>query len=320
MLPYTIFFFFHGHIFTCSHNIQKGPQKSFYNTVFFAVLVTWVCRVLNSGQTPQASLSVHGSGPWHMLAFEIIFNAIYGKWMERNNWCISFISILINTWLKWNGILVRLVLGMCLTAVIYMWVSVLAGWWPAANVLALLVLRTYPNVIVALPLPVSQEGVRSRPEPFFLIVLLNPVNLPCSLVPSCVTWTTADSLLGLIAPRCCAQVVWTQRRSWSTHTRHIPHHDNKDSTAVRTDFWIITDRARLSPSGPSTPPEELQLSALDSSSVLVSWRPPLEPNGIIIGYFILYSGNLSQPDELWETLSQDGESSSLRWNTRLTWP
>ncbi|KAK5873705.1 hypothetical protein PBY51_018721 [Eleginops maclovinus] len=62
---------------------------------------------------------------------------------------------------------------------------------------------------------------------------------------------------------------------------------------------------------PSTPPEDLQLSALDSSSVLVSWRPPLEPNGIIISYRILFSGNLSQPEHLWENLSQDGSITSV---------
>uniref|UniRef100_A0A3B4TLB8 Immunoglobulin superfamily DCC subclass member 4 n=1 Tax=Seriola dumerili TaxID=41447 RepID=A0A3B4TLB8_SERDU len=62
-------------------------------------------------------------------------------------------------------------------------------------------------------------------------------------------------------------------------------------------------------SDPSTPPEELQLSALDSSSVLVSWRPPLEPNGVIISYMILYSGNLSQPEHLWKNLSQDSITS-----------
>ncbi|XP_041650583.1 immunoglobulin superfamily DCC subclass member 4 isoform X1 [Cheilinus undulatus] len=62
---------------------------------------------------------------------------------------------------------------------------------------------------------------------------------------------------------------------------------------------------------PSTPPEELQLSALDSSSVLVSWLPPLEPNGIIINYKILYSGNLSQPEHMWENLSQDGTVTSV---------
>ncbi|XP_069546589.1 immunoglobulin superfamily DCC subclass member 4 [Brachyistius frenatus] len=62
---------------------------------------------------------------------------------------------------------------------------------------------------------------------------------------------------------------------------------------------------------PSTPPEELQLSALDSSSVLVSWRPPLEPNGIIISYRILYSGNLSQSENFWKNLSQDGTITSV---------
>ncbi|KAM3876639.1 immunoglobulin superfamily DCC subclass member 4 [Diretmus argenteus] len=62
---------------------------------------------------------------------------------------------------------------------------------------------------------------------------------------------------------------------------------------------------------PSTPPEELQLSALDSSSVLVSWRPPLEPNGIIVSYRILYSGNVSQPEHLWTNLSQDGIITSV---------
>ncbi|XP_039651628.1 immunoglobulin superfamily DCC subclass member 4 isoform X2 [Perca fluviatilis] len=62
---------------------------------------------------------------------------------------------------------------------------------------------------------------------------------------------------------------------------------------------------------PSTPPEELRLRALDSSSVLVSWRPPLEPNGIIISYRILFSGNLSQPEHLWENISQDGSITSV---------
>lgn len=72
-------------------------------------------------------------------------------------------------------------------------------------------------------------------------------------------------------------------------------------------FWaLITDLVVLSPPGPSTPPEELQLSALDSSSVMASWRPPLEPNGIITSYKILFSSNLSQPEHMWENLSQDG--------------
>ncbi|XP_017159621.1 immunoglobulin superfamily DCC subclass member 4 isoform X3 [Poecilia reticulata] len=60
------------------------------------------------------------------------------------------------------------------------------------------------------------------------------------------------------------------------------------------------------PDRPSTPPEELQLRALNSSSVLVSWRPPLEPNGIIVSYRILYTVNLSEPEDEWRNLSEDG--------------
>ncbi|XP_058237476.1 immunoglobulin superfamily DCC subclass member 4 isoform X4 [Hemibagrus wyckioides] len=61
---------------------------------------------------------------------------------------------------------------------------------------------------------------------------------------------------------------------------------------------------------PSSPPTDLQLSAIDSFTVLVSWRPPLEPNGIIVSYRMLYSGNLSQPDDLWTNLSHDGSVTS----------
>ncbi|XP_018618739.2 immunoglobulin superfamily DCC subclass member 4-like [Scleropages formosus] len=61
---------------------------------------------------------------------------------------------------------------------------------------------------------------------------------------------------------------------------------------------------------PSTPPTDLQLSALDPNSVLVSWRPPLEPNGIIVEYRILYSGNSSQPDHQWNSASRDGSVTS----------
>lgn len=87
----------------------------------------------------------------------------------------------------------------------------------------------------------------------------------------------------------------------------IPHQDNIHSPAVRPHFWVlITDPVLPYPLGPSTPPEELQLSALDSSSVLMSWRPPLEPNGIIVNYSILYTGNLSQPEHLWKNFTQDG--------------
>lgn len=57
---------------------------------------------------------------------------------------------------------------------------------------------------------------------------------------------------------------------------------------------------------PSSPPVDMQLSALDSFSVLVSWRHPLEPNGIILTYWILYTGNISNPDHLWKNVTHDG--------------
>ncbi|RXN08304.1 immunoglobulin superfamily DCC subclass member 4-like protein [Labeo rohita] len=60
------------------------------------------------------------------------------------------------------------------------------------------------------------------------------------------------------------------------------------------------------PDKPSSPPLDMQLSALDSYSVLVSWRPPLEPNGVILTYWILYTGNISHPDHLWINLTHDG--------------
>uniref|UniRef100_A0A672N252 Immunoglobulin superfamily DCC subclass member 4 n=1 Tax=Sinocyclocheilus grahami TaxID=75366 RepID=A0A672N252_SINGR len=64
------------------------------------------------------------------------------------------------------------------------------------------------------------------------------------------------------------------------------------------------------PDRPSSPPLDMQLSVLDSYSVLVSWRPPLEPNGVILTYWILYTGNMSHPDHLWINLTHDGSVTS----------
>ncbi|XP_036399807.1 LOW QUALITY PROTEIN: immunoglobulin superfamily DCC subclass member 4 [Megalops cyprinoides] len=61
---------------------------------------------------------------------------------------------------------------------------------------------------------------------------------------------------------------------------------------------------------PYTPPAEFQLTALDSNCVLVSWRPPLEANGIIVEYRILYSGNSTLPDHQWSSLSCHGSLTS----------
>lgn len=70
-------------------------------------------------------------------------------------------------------------------------------------------------------------------------------------------------------------------------------------------------------SEPSSPPVDMQLSALDSSSVLVSWRPPLEPNGIILIYWILYTGNISHPEHLWINATHQGRTTNTNKHVLL---
>ncbi|XP_072258721.1 immunoglobulin superfamily DCC subclass member 4 isoform X1 [Pyxicephalus adspersus] len=60
------------------------------------------------------------------------------------------------------------------------------------------------------------------------------------------------------------------------------------------------------PDRPSSPPADLVLQPLSHSSVQVHWRPPLESNGIIIQYLILYTANKSHPDETWTLLTKEG--------------
>lgn len=60
------------------------------------------------------------------------------------------------------------------------------------------------------------------------------------------------------------------------------------------------------PDRPSSPPADLMLQPLSHSSVQVHWRPPLESNGIIMQYLILYTANRSHPDEMWTLLTKEG--------------
>ncbi|XP_068131099.1 immunoglobulin superfamily DCC subclass member 4 isoform X2 [Hyperolius riggenbachi] len=60
------------------------------------------------------------------------------------------------------------------------------------------------------------------------------------------------------------------------------------------------------PDRPSSPPADLMLQPLSQSSIQIRWRPPLESNGIIVQYLILYTANRSQPDEVWTILTKEG--------------
>lgn len=59
--------------------------------------------------------------------------------------------------------------------------------------------------------------------------------------------------------------------------------------------------------GPSTPPSDLRLHPLNPYAVQVHWCPPVEPNGIIVEYLILYNANNTQPDDMWTLLTREGE-------------
>nr|XP_006129238.1 immunoglobulin superfamily DCC subclass member 4 isoform X2 [Pelodiscus sinensis]XP_014432075.1 immunoglobulin superfamily DCC subclass member 4 isoform X1 [Pelodiscus sinensis] len=60
------------------------------------------------------------------------------------------------------------------------------------------------------------------------------------------------------------------------------------------------------PDRPSTPPSDLRLHPINPYAVQVHWCPPVEPNGIIVEYVILYNANDTQPDDMWTLLRKEG--------------
>lgn len=72
-------------------------------------------------------------------------------------------------------------------------------------------------------------------------------------------------------------------------------------------FLLFTLDLYLSLLGPSTPPSDLRLHPLNPYAVQVHWCPPVEPNGIIVEYLILYNANNTQPDDMWTLLTREGE-------------
>ncbi|XP_071424724.1 immunoglobulin superfamily DCC subclass member 4 isoform X1 [Pithys albifrons albifrons] len=71
-------------------------------------------------------------------------------------------------------------------------------------------------------------------------------------------------------------------------------------------FGSVVERFTL-PDRPSTPPSDLRLHPLNPYAVQVHWCPPVEPNGIIVEYLILYNANNTQPDDMWTLLTREGE-------------
>ncbi|KAM6921521.1 receptor-type tyrosine-protein phosphatase F-like isoform 1-T1 [Xenentodon cancila] len=62
---------------------------------------------------------------------------------------------------------------------------------------------------------------------------------------------------------------------------------------------------RTSEQVPSSPPLHVQASMLSSSTMLVQWEPPEEPNGQIQGYRVYYSAEPEDPLPLWQIHNTD---------------
>ncbi|XP_078540203.1 immunoglobulin superfamily DCC subclass member 4 [Lissotriton helveticus] len=73
-------------------------------------------------------------------------------------------------------------------------------------------------------------------------------------------------------------------------------------------FSSVVEQVTL-PDRPSSPPMELQVNPISSYAVRVVWRPPIEPNGVIVEYIILYVANTTQPDHMWTQLTKEGNIS-----------
>ncbi|XP_063781671.1 immunoglobulin superfamily DCC subclass member 4 isoform X2 [Pseudophryne corroboree] len=78
-----------------------------------------------------------------------------------------------------------------------------------------------------------------------------------------------------------------------------------NSAGVDGPYNNIVEKMTL-PDRPSSPPADLVLQPVSQYSVQVHWRPPLESNGIIVQYLILYTVNRSHPDEMWSILTKEG--------------
>lgn len=65
---------------------------------------------------------------------------------------------------------------------------------------------------------------------------------------------------------------------------------------------------RTGEQAPSSPPLHVQARMLSSSTMLVQWEPPEEPNGQIRGYRVYYSPDMSPPLSAWTKHNTDDSS------------
>ncbi|XP_037557275.1 tyrosine-protein phosphatase Lar-like isoform X4 [Dermacentor silvarum] len=98
----------------------------------------------------------------------------------------------------------------------------------------------------------------------------------------------------------------------------MPYHHVRDlSPYTEYEFYVIAvnDLGRGSPSVPVTvttgetepgsAPRNLQARTLSSSTVVVQWDPPKEPNGQVMGYNVYYTTQPSIPTQSWNAQTVD---------------
>ncbi|XP_049275011.1 receptor-type tyrosine-protein phosphatase delta isoform X3 [Rhipicephalus sanguineus] len=98
----------------------------------------------------------------------------------------------------------------------------------------------------------------------------------------------------------------------------MPYHHIRDlSPYTEYEFYVIAvnDLGRGSPSVPVTvttgetepgsAPRNLQARTLSSSTVVVQWDPPKEPNGQVMGYNVYYTTQPSIPTQSWSAQTVD---------------
>ena len=67
---------------------------------------------------------------------------------------------------------------------------------------------------------------------------------------------------------------------------------------------------------PGSAPRNVLARPLSSSTVVVQWDPPMEPNGQVMGYRIIYTKNPTLPETAWQEFQVD--SSQLTTISNLT--
>ena len=125
-----------------------------------------------------------------------------------------------------------------------------------------------------------------------------PVLLPLPVPPG--TKTSTVSTVGYLR----STFNEIELKNLSAHTTYqlsVRYHDANGRYSIFSPGIDVQTLTHI----PSTP-QNVTCQALDGAVVQLNWQPPLEPNGIIVGYTIYVSQNQSLPIESWSKQEEPG--------------